>query len=788
MSESYLEAPLEELEASPGAPQRVSPRVRLLIRSLLRKAPFIFGFTALSASASLVFTFFQPFTYKGNFYLLVEPITAAARLSDPSTIARGGGTSRNDLTELDYPTNLAFLQGPGMAQQIAQDVFSNKILNKRSLPAIVKEVRENLKVEWIRDKRGSDATKIFAVTYSAPSAQEVEAVLTVAADTFVKYSTKDRESSLKAGVKFIDEQLPNLQRNLAALKTQQKELRQRYALVDPSAKQEALLTEISALSGQRLSLAQQIKSQQEVIKKLQGELKISEDEAVSASIINQDQERLSLIKRLQDLDAQIASVSAVYTDNSNQMLNLKEQRNNLQTLLDKRNQKLASQVRTPIDPNSSAADLQDPTRLELIKQLTSARTQLESLQSQLPPLEMRIKQLEASSADLPKVINQYEAISREITLNEQIVDKFLLQRETLKVEASQELPWQVISKPQVPTDERGNPIGEPPARTKLLLAGLGGGLLFSTLLALLWEKARNVFYSSTDAQDLLGIPLVGEVYRHLAPRTPLAPLRQSPSLEAAKTALLLEESAAPAQALLGEGEDSTSVSAGAATALLGGKPLGESDPGAANGRMPPPLPAPGFVAIPGVFEDIYAELSFFYRSPALRSLVISAIQPGDGQSTLILNLAIAAASQGRKVLVVDLQTQSTGITQWLGGTRQPGVKNLLGEEAALESVLQKFPAHPNLHLVSAGQETPLTPLWSPDFQYLMAEFQASYDLVLYDLPSFFVTTDLYFIASHTDGLIFTVSLQKTPLNKAVQAVKKAQELRLPVIGILTNLA
>lgn len=786
MSESYLEAPLEELEASGGASQRLSPRLLLLFRTLLRKAPFIFGFTALSASASLVFAFFMPFTYKGNFYLLVEPITAAARLSDPSTIARGGGVPRNDLTELDYPTNLAFLQGPGMAQQIAQDVFNNKILKKRSLPAIVTEVRDNLKVEWIRDKRGSDATKIFAVTYSAPSAQEVEAVLTVAADTFVKYSTKDRESSLRSGVEFIGEQLPQLQRNLAALKAQQKELRQRYALVNPTTKQEALLTEISALSGQRLTLVQQIKSQQEIIKKLQGELKLTEAEAVSASIINQDQERQSLIKRLQDLDAQIASVSAVYTDNSNQMLNLREQRDNLQALLDKRNQKLAGQVRTPIDPNSNAFDLQDPTRLGLVSQLTAAQTQLEGLETQVQPLETKLRQLEAAAAELPKVINQYETISREITLNEQIVDKLLLQRETLKVEAAQELPWQVISKPQVPTDAEGNPIGEPPPRTKLLLAGLGGGLLFSTLLALLWEKARNVFYSSTDAQDLLGIPLVGEVYRHLAPRTALAPLRQSPSLEAAKTALLLEESAAPAQALLGEGEDSVPVSA--PTALLTEKPPVRSDPNAANGSAPPFLPAPGFVAIPGVFEDIYAELSFFYRSPALRSLVISAVQPGDGQSTLILNLAIAAASQGRKVLVVDLQTQGVGITQWLGGSRQSGVKNLLGEEAALESVLQKFPAHPNFHLLSAGQETPLVPLWSPDFQYLMAEFQASYDLVLYDLPSFFVTTDLYFIASHTDGLIFAVSLQKTPINKAVQAVKKAQELRLPVIGLMTNLA
>jgi Mrp family chromosome partitioning ATPase/uncharacterized protein involved in exopolysaccharide biosynthesis len=744
---------------------------------LLRKAPFILGFTALTTSVSLAAALFLPFTYKGNFYLLVEPITAAARLSDPSTIARTGGVPSEELTALDYPTNLAFLRGPGMVYQIAQDVYNNKILKKRAFPVIWKEIRENLEVEWIRDRQGADSTKIFAVSFSANSAQEVEAVLTVAADTFVRYSTKDRESSIKAGVKFIDGQLPDLQRNLAALKIRQKQLRERYALVDPGTKYNDLLEELNELSNQKLLLTQKIDSQQGLINKLEAELKLSHDQAIAASIFNQDQERLGLIKKIQDINAQIASVSSTYTENSHQMMTLREQRDNLQTLLDRRDRTLLSQVKTPLIPNSNALDLQDPTRLELASQLIKAQTELEGLTSQVGPLEVKLSRLEAESQQLPKVINQYEAIARDIELTEQVVDKLLLQRETLKVEVAQELPWQVISKPQVPLDENGNPIGTPPPRVKLLSAGVGGGLILSLLLVLLWEKRRNVFYSSEDVQDILGIPLVGEIYRQRLNRLTL-PKQQSLTLENAPTTSVTEGQNYYAATATEESHPDVDENRGAiATAQREDAP---------EESVPPPSSGSGLLRIAGVFEDIYAELSFFYRNPPLRSLMVTAVQDGDGQSTIIINLALAAAAQGRKVLVVDLQPENTGITAWLGGHQRQGVCTLLQEEVALETVVQRFPAYANLDLLSAGQETVMEPLWSADFQYLMSEFQASYDLVLYDLPSFFTSSDLYFIASHTDGLIFTVGIKKTPQHKTRQAVQKANELGLPVIGVITN--
>jgi Mrp family chromosome partitioning ATPase len=68
----------------------------------------------------------------------------------------------------------------------------------------------------------------------------------------------------------------------------------------------------------------------------------------------------------------------------------------------------------------------------------------------------------------------------------------------------------------------------------------------------------------------------------------------------------------------------------------------------------------------------------------------------------------------------------------------------------------------------------------------MSEFQAHYDLVIYDLPPFLDNTDIYFISTYSDGLIFTIGVKKTPQTLAKEAVKKAQELRLPVLGAFAN--
>lgn len=751
MADSYSELITEEIEESGTTPKK-GFSIRPFIRMAIRKSWLIILITTITGLGGLTLSFFKPTTYKGNFYLLVEPITAAAKLTDPTTLTRTEGIpQRQDFMALDYPTNLAFLQSPGMTYRIAQDVH-NKLAHQ-TVPAIWKDLRENFKVEWIRSASGQDATKIFEVSYQGKNAKEVETVLQVAARTFVKYSAEDRQTSIKAGVKFIDRQLPALQQGLNVLKQKQQLIRERYELVDPATKNEALLVQLNELSIQRLTLKQQLSSQMELYRSLQGNLKIDSNQAIAAAVLNQDQERLGLIKKVQEVDAQIAAAAALVTPDNPQMVNLKIQRENFQRLLTQRTLMLLASIRSSVAPNSPILDFQDPTRIKLTEQLIDAKNQINSIQAQSQLLETKIKQIEKLISVLPDVINQFNTIARDIRLTEEIVDKLLLQRENLKVEAAQELPWQLISKPQIPLDQHGNPVGEPPSRQKLLIAGVAGGLFISLAIIFLWEKRKNIFYCAEDIQDILGIPLIG-----LIPNVVSSSLQKSvvtlPLLEETK-----EKNTASSELNVPESLAENSTQANR-----------END----------------FLLFLDIFDEIYSELSFFYRQPALRSLVISAIQVGDGQSTIALNLAIAASQQSKKVLFVDANWQNSPTYPWLNLQNEKGLSNLLQQEISLESVLQVSPDYPHLFLLSSGPKLRTKHLWSNHFQYCMSEFQAHYDLVIYDLPPFLDNTDIYFISTYSDGLIFTIGVKKTPQTLAKEAVKKAQELRLPVLGAFAN--
>lgn len=746
MTANYPAPVIDELEDI-AIPSKKDSFLKIYSRLLLRKAWLIAGITILTTTAATFVAFLKPSTYKGNFYLLVEPITAAAKLTNPTTIARTEGMPREDLISLDYPTNLVFLQSPGMTYRIAQDVYKKR--PQRTVAAIWSDLRENFKVEWVRPGT-IGSTKIFEVSYEGQDPQEVQAVLDIAAQTFLKYSTEDRETSIKAGVKFIDKQVPPLQRQLNSLKTQEKKIRQQYQLVDPSTKNETLLEEINGIAKQRLDLEQQLLSQQTLSQTLQRQLGISAQYALVLAALNQDPERAILQKQVMDLQSQLINTQALFTSESINVQSLQERYNEVRGLLEQRTQELLKQFPNTIPANSPLlSNFQDPTRLKLIEQLVDATNQIKALQSQLPAIIAKQEKLVGEAEKLPTLINQYTTLQRNIKLTEEVLDRLLLQRESLKVESAQELPWQLISKPQIPLDKDGKPMGDPPSRQKWLLAGFGGGLVFSILLAWLWEKQRNVFFSTADMEDILGLPLLGKVPQYFnsnLSKFSLLAASKSGNLEN----IIEQEKVNEKQAIA---------------------PLRDNC-----------LP---FVE---VFDDIYTELSFYYRNPPLRSVVISSVQSGDGQSTVALNLAITAAEQGKRVLLVDANSHQSKLRDWLNLESYKGLNYLLAHQEKPESVIQEDPNHKNLFLIASGSEDLIPPkhLWSPRMESLMADFHEMFDLVIYDLPHFYSSTDIYFISACTDGMLLVVGLKKTSQSLVKNALKKANDLRLPILGIIAN--
>jgi len=743
-------------------------------RFFLRRVWWIGGITFFTTTVALVIAFLKPSIYKGNFYLLVEPITAAGKLSNSSTLTRTEGIPQEALVSLDYPTNLIFLQSPGMTLRIAQDV--SKKIDRRPINAIWKDLRENFEVEWARSPT-TGPTKIFKVSYKGEDPTEVQTVLDIASETFVKYSTEDRETSIKAGVKFIDKQLPALQQTLSNLKNKQKQIRQQYDLVDPTAKNALLLEQVDELSKQKATIERQLLSLKTLSTSLQQQLGISSADALVLASLNQDPERLSLQKELLDIQSQLINTQSVFTDKSVRVENLEERSRNVSNLLRKRTQELLKQFSTSVSINSPIlGDFQDPIRLKLIEQFVDTTNQIKALESQLPSLSSERQQVDDTVKKLPIIINQYTALEREIKLTEEVLDKLLVQRETLKVESAQELPWQLISKPQIPLDEKGLPSGEAPKRLNLILAGFGGGLLLSTLLAFFWEKYKDIFFSADDVEDILGLPLFGRVPKY---HNSVVSKSRPFSLKKSQQSKVSKQPKISKQVKTSQKLESPERLENDAT-LAPSKNI--ADKSWNNNSLPL-----NWLVFVTVFDDMYAELSFYYRTPPLRAITISSIEPGDGQSLVALNLAIAATKKGKRVLLVDASGKKTTLCHRLNLTGQKGFNYLLTHNVDLESVIQEVAQNSNLYVVASSTEDRISSqhLWSK-MEYIMSEFQERFDLVIYDLPHFNETTDVYFMTACTDGMLLVVGVNKTKQSSAKKVLKKASDLRLPILGAIAN--
>ncbi|QYO62855.1 Wzz/FepE/Etk N-terminal domain-containing protein [Leptolyngbya sp. 7M] len=136
-----------------NAPNR-GLNLRSLGRTIQRQALLIAGVaTVVAVAAGFQAMKIRP-VYQGNFQLLVEPVSNAARVTDPLTVTRtqGDNIPSGDVFTLDYSTQIEILQSPSMLTSIVQEV-------KTQYPEFTyDQLRAGLKVQRLVPENAPDAT------------------------------------------------------------------------------------------------------------------------------------------------------------------------------------------------------------------------------------------------------------------------------------------------------------------------------------------------------------------------------------------------------------------------------------------------------------------------------------------------------------------------------------------------------------------------------------------------------------------------------------------------------
>lgn len=715
--------------------QEILSAISPYLRTFKRKYFLIASFVSLTTSAALVLSLKDPNTYVSSFRVLLEPIDYTARLSQASSLARTEGLPDEDLLNLDYPTQLEILKSSLVLSKIAQQVKTQ--LPEAKVSLIEEDLRKNLTVERITiGPSRYDWTKIVEINYENTNPKFVQAVAIATADQYLKYSLEERQNSINAGVKFIDEQLPELEQRVLDLQSRQQKLQQQHNLIDPSERGQELFAQVDKLGQQKLENASQLLELESLSSTLQEQLDLTPKQAVVALALNQNPNHREILNQLQKIEGQIAVESARFTAYSPHVLVLKEDKQNLVKLLQQKVEPVLEQHSISVDDNVLALNYQNESSLKLTQQLVDTHNQIKVLQVRDRSLQTSKQTLEKPARQLPEIARQYEELEQQLILTNGILDQLLTQKETLRVEAAQkDVPWKLLSKADIIRDPDALPLAFPPNRTKKVLAGVVLGTLLGTGAAILLEKWRDIFYTAEDIQDLLLLPLLGKI--------PVDDRFQAlPSVNPSSSALALLETHR-------DRRESAFLKA---------------------------------------FDSLYAELTFLYGDNPITSLVVSSAEPKDGQSTVALQLAKTVAAEGRQVLLVDANLGKPQFHTQLNSPQPREVSNVLGSKFTLKQLIHPVPEVDNLYVLTADmlQEQSSTRLWSTKMQNLMEELSADYDLVIYDAPHFLDTPDVSFLAAQTDGIVMVVGVKKTRQSLVKEAFNQINAFRLPTLGIVAN--
>jgi capsular exopolysaccharide synthesis family protein len=172
-------------------------------------------------------------------------------------------------------------------------------------------------------------------------------------------------------------------------------------------------------------------------------------------------------------------------------------------------------------------------------------------------------------------------------------------------------------------------------------------------------------------------------------------------------------------------------------------------------------------------------------------LLVTSGGPGEGKSTVALNLAVSLSRFGKKVLLVEADMRRPVLRRRLGLEGSDGLSALLSDREAASPILA-IPDHPNLSILPGGALPPYPAelLGSPRMQSLIEEWRAEFDFIVLDSPPALPVVDSLLLEEMADATVLIARVGSTTRPALARAYKlllmHRKDPARPAIGILLN--
>lgn len=190
------------------------------------------------------------------------------------------------------------------------------------------------------------------------------------------------------------------------------------------------------------------------------------------------------------------------------------------------------------------------------------------------------------------------------------------------------------------------------------------------------------------------------------------------------------------------------------------------------------------------FREIRTNLHYMSVDKELKSIVITSPTLGDGKTVTAVNVAVAFAKSGKKVLVIDADLRKPKVHHYFGIANEKGLTNIIkGDIDDKEINSMTLRGIQNLFVIPSGPipPNPAEILSSNKMQQLLEKLKDDYDTIIIDTPPVGQVTDAAILAGTTDGAILVFACSQTRIDMAKRAKKALASVNSNIIGtVLTK--
>ena len=384
------------------------------------------------------------------------------------------------------------------------------------------------------------------------------------------------------------------------------------------------------------------------------------------------------------------------------------------------------------------------------------RVQQRNLLSNLKIYKQQLADLNDKFKRLPEKALELTRLDRDVGVAKEVY--YLLEKkyQEAQIAEAEKLEEVKIVKPAILPE---SPVNPPKVGTNTIL-GTMLGLILGVVFAFLIETFDTSIGAIEEVEDFLGVHVMGVI--------PFVSVEEIKTLLSDEPSIDLED------------DDKIRRYARLAAHFVPSSTLSES------------------------YKALRTSLNFLCTENNLKSVLFTSSSPGEGKTSIVVNVAITMAQIGQKVLLIDGDLRRPVVSKLFGLEQTPGltdvilgnhewhnvvrtITDLMMGRLSIEDIM-RTPGMDNLHIMTSGtySPNPAEIINSRSIGDFLNSAREEYDIILVDAPPVLAATDAALWSSRVDATVMVYQVGKVARGALKRSKTSLENIKAHVVGVVLN--